>query len=100
MATIGNLVVKIGADISGLSGGIDTARQKIGDLGRTMAGIGAGMAAGSTAPIVAGRKAAIIFGEVHNGGIGNGVNTGDRGLRADGVLSGVTNVCVAHTGRK
>ncbi len=59
MATIGSLVVKVGADISGLASGMDSAKQKISDLGRTMAGVGAGLSAGITVPIVAVGTAAV-----------------------------------------
>lgn len=59
MATIGSLVVAIGADMSGLAKGVDSAKKTIGDLGRTMAGVGAGLSAGITVPIVAAGTAAI-----------------------------------------
>lgn len=59
MATIGNLVVKIGADISGMSQGIETAQKKLGDFGRSTATLGAGLSAGITVPIVAVGTAAV-----------------------------------------
>jgi len=59
MATIGSLVVKVGADISGLASGMETAQRKISDLGKNMMGIGAGLSAGITVPIVAAGTAAV-----------------------------------------
>lgn len=59
MATIGNLVVKIGADISGMAGGLETAQKKLGEFGRSTAILGAGLSAGITVPIIAAGTAAV-----------------------------------------
>ena len=95
MATIGNLVVKIGADISGLSGGIDTARQKIGDLGRSMAGIGAGMTAGITVPIVAVGTAAVNSATELNGLMANVASLGVAAPRVEELKTVVQNLAIA-----
>lgn len=52
MATIGNLVVKIGADISGLNSGLDTAAGKLKGFGKNTAQLGGALTAGVTLPLV------------------------------------------------
>lgn len=53
MATIGSLLVKIGADISDLDSGIGSASSKLQEFGKTTAKVGAGLTAGVTLPLVA-----------------------------------------------
>lgn len=52
MATIGRLVVQIGADVGGLTAGLQTAQSKLKGFGSQMKSIGTGMSMGITAPIV------------------------------------------------
>lgn len=51
MATVGSLVVKIGADISGFEKGLNTAQGKLRAFGSQMKSIGSGLTLGLTAPI-------------------------------------------------
>ena len=65
MAGFKDLIVKIGADTSGLAKGVDEATAKLGGLraaGEGMVAIGAGLSAGLTAPIVAMGAAALTAG--------------------------------------
>jgi TP901 family phage tail tape measure protein len=52
MATIGSLVVKIGADIAGLEAGLDTAAGKLKGFGKSSAQLGGALTAGVTLPLV------------------------------------------------
>lgn len=52
MATVGSLVVKIGADISGFEKGLGTVQTRLQSAGRSMQSLGAGLTLGLTAPIV------------------------------------------------
>lgn len=52
MATIGRLVVQIGADVGGLTAGLQTAQSKLKNFGSQMKGIGTGLSIGVTAPLV------------------------------------------------
>ena len=65
MAGFKDLIVKIGADTSGLAKGVDAATAKLGGLraaGEGLVTIGAGLSAGLTAPIVAMGAAALTAG--------------------------------------
>ncbi len=95
MATIGNLVVKVGADISGLSQGMESAQKKIGDLGRTMAGVGAGLSAGITVPIVAVGTAAINSATELNGLMANVASLGVAAPRVEELKTVVQNLAIA-----
>jgi len=51
MATVGRLVVQIGADMSDLERGLMSAQQRVQAAGKAMQNVGKGMAAGITAPL-------------------------------------------------
>jgi len=53
MATVANLMVKIGSDIKGLEKGISKAQRKLQDAGRSMQRIGSRLTMGVTAPLAA-----------------------------------------------
>lgn len=71
MATVGSLIVKIGSDLSGLEKGLSTSQQKIGEFGRSMTKLGAGLSAGVTAPILGVVAAANKAGTALNREMGN-----------------------------
>jgi hypothetical protein len=52
MATIGRLVVQIGADVGGLTAGLQTAQSKLKGFGSQLKGVGTGLTLGLSAPIV------------------------------------------------
>jgi TP901 family phage tail tape measure protein len=52
MATIGRLVVQIGADVGGLTAGLQTAQGKLKGFGSQMKSIGTGLSLGLSAPII------------------------------------------------
>lgn len=52
MATVGRLVVQIGADMSDLERGLMSAQQRVQAAGKAMQNVGKGMTAGITAPLV------------------------------------------------
>ncbi len=51
MATVGKLVVKIGADISGLEKGLNTAAGRLRSFGASMKSLGTGLTLGMSAPL-------------------------------------------------
>lgn len=68
MATIGSLIVSIGADISGLDSGIQSAQSSLNNFGKNLRNIGAGMSLAVTAPLaVVGKQALAASGSFEQG---------------------------------
>lgn len=52
MATIGSLVVRIGGDVSGLTGSLQSAQQRVRSFGQSMRSMGSALTMGVSAPIM------------------------------------------------
>lgn len=61
MTTLAKLVVKLIADVSEFSSGLDQAAKKAGEIGKTMQAVGDKMTVGVTLPLVAAGTAAVKF---------------------------------------
>jgi TP901 family phage tail tape measure protein len=59
MATIGSLIVSIGADISGLDSGIQSAQSSLNNFGKNLRNLGAGLSLAVTTPLALMGKQAI-----------------------------------------
>jgi len=52
MATVGTLVVRIGGDVGGLTGALQTAQQRVRSFGQSLRGMGSAMTLGISAPLM------------------------------------------------